>query len=265
MTLHPAVVTIYGVEGSIKSTIAITWPGSKAFYDLEGGGHRAWGFTDMVKSGEITIRDFDLPHKSLTERNQKLSGYEKAWTDFTAQLLEDFANFDNVIWDTGTLVWALDRDCMLEQVQREKPTRKNLIQIEYAEPNRRINELYNLSRAFQTNLIVTHHETDEYMNQLDPNGKIIVDENNIPVSYTTGKKVPDGFKHTKDLSDWVIHTHELVADTDGAFTPRATVDKSAYGFHHKGTVIDWPCYDKLDALVNPPGEEKEEEQETDGN
>tara|TARA_Y100000310_G_scaffold328215_1_gene395979 strand:+ start:4602 stop:5378 length:777 start_codon:yes stop_codon:yes gene_type:complete len=252
--MHPSITTIYGEPGTIKSSIAITWPKPIAFYDLESGGHRAWGFNELVEAGDITVRTFAVPHHSMITRYEKLSGYMEAWKALTSAMEADLQTFETVVWDTGTVVWALDRDAFLQEIQTDNPGRKQLQQIEYGEPNRRITELFNLSRAFQTNLVITHHETDEYITLLDPMGRPIVDENNRPVSVSTNNKVPEGFKHTVGLSDWVLRTTIAEVTKDGKVTPvpQATIDKSAYGLFLRRQVIDWPTYNKLVALASPP-------------
>ena len=252
--MHQSVTTIYGEPATIKSSLTLTWPTPIAFYDLEHGGHRAWGWAGMVESGQVTVRTFDVPHKSMTQRYEKLSGYMKCWKDLTDSMESDLDKFATVVWDTGTVVWALDRDCMMEEIQQITPQRKQLQQIEYGEPNRRMTELLNLAKAFRTHLVITHHEADEYVQLLDPLGKAITDENNNPVSVTTGKKVPEGFKHTIGLSDWVLRTTMVSTGRgDTALTyPVATVEKSAYGLHMLGKTIEWPSYDKLDQLAAQP-------------
>lgn len=251
--MHPSVTTIYGEPATTKSTLATTWPKPMAFYDLESGAHRAWGFEQMVEAGEIITRQFSIPHHSMTNRFERLSGYLDAWRALTASMESDLQNYATIVWDTGTVVWALDRDAMLEEIQLGNPTRKQLQQIEYGEPNRRITELFNLSRAFQTNLVITHHETDEYTQLFDPLNRPIMDENNNPVSAPTGKKVPEGFKHTIGLSDWVLHTAitEIQVGQDITPVPVATIQKSAYGLFLRRRTIEWPTYDKLAELVNP--------------
>ena len=250
--MHPSITTIYGKPGTIKSSLAITWPTPIAFYNLESGGHRAWGFADLVKSGDITVRTFTVPHHSMVTRYEKLSGYMDAWKALTASMEEDLKDYATVVWDTGTVVWAIDRDAMLEEIQQGTPTRKQLQQIEYGEPNRRITELFNLARAFQTNLVITHHETDEYTTLMDPLGRPIVDEQNRPVSVPTNNKIPEGFKHTVGLSDWVLYTDVPEVRGDAPVTPQATIQKSAYGLFLRGKVVQWPTYDKLVALASPP-------------
>lgn len=245
----PSITTIYGEPGSIKSSLAITWPPPIVFYNLEGGGRRAWKYQEGIDSSLITERTFLLPHRSMTNRYEKLTGYMEIWAALTGTMEYDLANFNTVIWDTGTVVWAIDRDAWLQDIQQQHPTRKQLQVIEYGEPNRRITELFNLARAFQTNLVITHHETDEYVPLLDPLGRPIVDENNNPMSVATGKKLPEGFKHTIGLSDWVLRT---TLSTNGI--PKVRVEKSGYGLHMRGREIEWPTYNKLEAEVAKPQE-----------
>lgn len=252
--MYPSVTTIYGEPGTIKSSLALDWPKPLVFYDLEHGGHRAWRWIELIASGDVTVREFNIPHKSMIERYSKLSGYIDTWGALAKTMEEDLANFATVVWDTGTVVWALDRDCVLEEVQKVTPARRQLLQIEYGEPNRRMTELLNLAKAFQTNLVITHHETDEYTQLIDPLGRPMLDENNNPISVTTGRKVPEGFKHTIGLSDWVLRT-TLATVTSGSETtrtPRALIEKSAYGLHLLGIPpINWPTYNKLSALTMP--------------
>ncbi len=240
--MHSSITTITGEPGTIKSSIAITWPGPMAFYNLEGGGQRAWGYAEGIADGSIIERVFPLPAKSITERWAPLKGYSEAWRDINQQLEKDFNEFPTIVLDTGTIMWALDRDAYLQELQVDSPKRKQLIQIEYGEPNRRMYGIFNLARGFQKNLVVVHHETDEYMQVMDPMGKPIMNDG-TPLSVTTGRKVPEGFKHTIALSDWVLHT-ELRDNI-----PYMTVEKSGYGLQMRGKEIEWPTYDKLDALV----------------
>lgn len=257
--MHPSITTIYGEPGTIKSSLAITWPKPIAFYDLESGGHRAWGFNDLVKAGDITVRTFAIPHHSMTSRYEKLSGYRDVWKALTTSMESDLQKFETIVWDTGTVVWALDRDAFLEEIQQTAPARKQLQQIEYGEPNRRITELFNLARAFQTNLVITHHETDEYAQLMDPLGRPILDENQRPLSAPTNKKIPEGFKHTVGLSDWVLRTSIAEVQESGKTVPlpQATIQKSAYGLFLRRQVVDWPTYDKLATLASPTNPDPE--------
>lgn len=243
----PSITTLYGPPGSTKTSLAITWPRPLVLYNFEGGAKRAWRYREGIEDGSITERTFPLPHRSMTTRYERLTGYMEAWQAITATLLIDLPKFETAIWDTGTVVWAIDRDAWLQDIQQQTPARKQLQVIEYGEPNRRITELFNLARAFQTNLVITHHETDEYTQLRDPLGNIIVDENNNPVSVPTGKKQPEGFKHTTALSDWVLKT-SLSEDS----VPSIKIEKSGYGLHLRGVEIEWPTYASLEAMIEKP-------------
>jgi len=250
----PSITTIYGEPGTIKSSLAITWPRPMAFYNLEGGGGRAWNYKAGIDDGSIIERTFTLPHRSMTERYEKLSGYVEAWKALTSMMEHDLAQCNTIVWDTGTVVWALDRDAYLQQLQVDSPGRKQLLQIEFGEPNRRITELFNLARAFQTNLVVTHHETDEYTQLRDPLGRPIVDENNKPISVPTGKKIPEGFKHTVGLSDWVLRSSFKDEKSSLPGVPTMTVEKSGYGLYMRGKNIEWPTYSKLEIAIDEGNE-----------
>jgi hypothetical protein len=250
----PSITTIYGEPGTIKSSLAITWPGSIAFYNLEGGARRAWGYDALVDAGTIVERSFTLATRSIIERWAPLKGYRESWQIITGQLEADFQKFSTVVWDTGTVMWAVCRDAYLQELQEtSKGTpQKQLLQIQYGDPNRRMTGLFNINQAFQKNLVVVHHETDEYMDAVDPAGKPILDEYGNKISYTTGNKVPEGFKATRAISDWVLRT--TFKDTPEGQVPIATIEKSGYGLHLRGKEIEWPTYAKLEALVNPPSE-----------
>ncbi len=246
--LIPSITTIYGDPGTIKTSIAITWPRPMAVYNLEGGASRAWGYNEGIADKSIVERKFAIPVKSLTERWAALTGHLEAWKAMTKQMETDFKTFKTVVWDTGTMVWALDRDAYLQELQQEK-ARKQLLQIEYGEPNRRMNGLYSLPRAYQTHLVVVHHETDEYAQVFDPMGRPMV-EDGRPMSATTGKRIPEGFKHTLALSDWVLHTHIETNPDTNEDTPWATVEKSGYGLYMRGKSMEWPSYEGLAVMVN---------------
>ena len=251
--MYPTVTTIYGEPGTIKTSLALTWPKPIAFYDLEHGGRRAWGWQALLDSGEIHPRTFQVPTHSLTTRYEKLQGYVRVGGAFTQSMERDLRDFPTIVWDTGTIVWALDRDAMLEEIQRTSPTRKQLIQIEYGEPNRRMTELFNLAKSWQKNLVITHHESDEYVTLMDQLNRPILDENSNPVSVTTGRKQPDGFRHTIGLSDWVIRTSftkPKLGSSDPPI-PQAAIEKSAYGLLLRGKSIEWPTYGALEELTQP--------------
>ena len=240
------VTTIYGEPGTCKTSIALTWPKPIAVYDLENGLRRAWGIGKLLESGSVVKHTVTIPTKSLTIRYSKLTGYSEAWQSFTGQVQQDLDSkkFKTILWDTGTTIWSLVRDGYLQELQSDGKTRKQLQQIEYGEPNRRMETLYQLVKAYDIHLVVTHHEKDEYINELAANGKPITDQDGNPKSITSGNKLPDGFKQTLALSDLVLFT--TLKDNK----PIAKITKSLYGLSLRGEIIEWPTYELLDSRVN---------------
>ncbi len=102
--------------------------------------------------------------------------------------------------------------------------RKQLQQIEYGEPNRRQKQIYDMVKSSGKDLIMVHHETDEYVPYLI-NGVQQTDEQGRPASIQTGKKVPDGFKQTLKICDWEMYTPSK--ESKGYYC--AVIKKSAMG------------------------------------
>ena len=242
----PGVTTIYGEPGTCKTSLALTWPKPIAFYDLENGGRRAWGIDKLIADNVVQKRTITIPLKSLTKRYDKLDGYKAAWDSFTSQVSHDLDSkvFSTIVWDTGTLIWSLVRDAFLEERQIERPNKKTLDTIEYAEPNRRMTTLYQLIKAYEVHLVVTHHSKDEYVPELAANKPIKDDQGNVKM-IQSGNKLPDGFKETLALSDLVLYTR-----LENNNIPHVLVTKSLYGLDLRGQDIEWPEYKKLDSRID---------------
>jgi hypothetical protein len=223
----PCIWTLYGPNGSIKSSQAILFPGKIGYYNMEHGAHRAWGWKDGVKDGSILPREVNVPEKSMTRQYAKLTGWKESWQRLSEDVDRDFNNQEikSIVFDTGTVAWALDRDAYLEEIQETHAARKQLIRIEYGEPNRRMEMFYTRPHVTDTHLIVIHHETDHYVPLIDSSGRPIMDEDNRPASAADGTKVPDGFKSAMEKSDWVLYFEHKVPGK-----PTVTIKKSAYGF-----------------------------------
>lgn len=246
-TLQPAVTEMHGPPGSMKSSIALSWPKKIAFYDFDFGVHRAWG---MKQVGEISglgvnesvweyngepdsvlVRRQKLPHRSFTERYAKLEGYIEYWGTMINQLLRDCEDesIRTIIFDTGTIEWSICCDAYLQELQEEnvikhQALRKQLQQIEYGEPNRRQKQIYDMVKSAGKDFIMVHHETDEYVPYV-VNGVMQKDEQGRPVSIQTGNKVPDGFKQTLKICDWELYTPSK--ESKGYYC--AIIKKSAMG------------------------------------
>lgn len=243
----PCIWTLYGPSGSGKSSQAMLFPGPISYHDLEHGARRAWGWNKAIESGQVVLQELQLPVKSMTRRFQKLDGWVDTWRDLSDQVEAEFSDdkIPSIAIDTGTVAWEIDRDAFLEQVQAEHPLRKQLIRIEYGEPNRRMTFFYDRPHVTNTHLILIHHETDHYVPLLDSAGRPILDEENKPASAPDGTKVPDGFKKATEKSDWVLYFEHKVAGK-----PTVTIKKSAYGFDLIDLVIDWDEIEKWGGIYN---------------
>jgi len=257
--MAPSVTCLYGPQGSLKSSIAATWPGPIRFYDLELGSNRIWKVEELVESKHLEIVEVILPQKSITTRHIQLDGFLAAWINLASLLSADFENpnIPTVVIDTGTMKWKLIQDGYLEEKQQAQlrakmlPTdprfRKNLIQIEFGEPNSRARAIMQGAKATKTNLILIDHETDEYA-PLTMGGAPMLDPDGNPRSAITGRKLPDGFRATRDGCDWVIHTR--VERTAEGIVPHAVIDKSAYGIGLVDMDFQWFNYQTLAKIVS---------------
>lgn len=245
--LQSSVTAMYGPPGSLKSSFALSWPKKIAFYDFDFGVHRAWGMKQVTERTDIgmydakweyfgepnvvLVRRQPLPHRSFTHRYAKLEGYIEYWATMINQLIKDCQDesIRTIIFDTGTIEWSICCDAYLQELQEEneqkkQPLRKQLQQIEYGEPNRRQKQIYDMVKSSGKDLIMVHHETDEYAPYL-VNGVVQKDEGGRPVSIQTGKKIPDGFRQTLKICDWELYTPSV--EVKGYYC--AVIKKSAMG------------------------------------
>jgi hypothetical protein len=247
-TMPPGVVSLYGPAGTLKSSIAITWPKKVKVYDFDLGSHRAWDIEKAKDEGDVVVERMIVPEKSITTRRWKIEGASELWAEFLQSYLATLANdeFNTVVIDTNTVNWNLIQDSYLQEVQKKTPSRVRLQRIEFGEPNARMRALFNVAKARQKHLIMVMHETDEYI-QVVVNGKPMLDEDNRPVSAPSGEKAPDGFKATRNMSDWVLVSSAPIIDTDGGkqVVPQVIIEKSPMGIDLVGLPIKWFTYDKL--------------------
>lgn len=246
--IDPGVVCIFGEPGTLKTSYALSWPKPLKLYDFDLGAHRGWEIKKMVANGDVVVERMEMPVKSLTTRHQKLVGFMAAWQEFLVdftQCLE--SDIKTIVFDTSTMKWSLVRDAYLEELQ-QKPAkdgsiRRQLLQIEHGPPNSRMRGVLDAAKSAGKWIILVMHETDEYA-PLVLNGVPILDNDGNPKSAQTGKKIPDGFKYTRGLSDWVFRTAvDLLPD--GKPRPFAKMEKSAMGIDLVGLDYDWFQFDKL--------------------
>jgi|TARA_Y100000310_G_scaffold343910_1_gene453852 hypothetical protein len=250
----PGIATIYGPPGTLKTSIAMTWPGKVDIYDFDLGAQRGWRVKEFTESGHVKISRMLLPAKSITTRHQQLEGFMRAWQDFLTKFMASCEDEEvsAISVDTSTMLWSFIQDSYLEELQQVK-FRKQLTQFEFREPNGRMRALFNAVRAHDKWLILIHHEADEYL-PVTMNGRPVLDGDGNQKTTVTGAKVPDGFKHTRGMSDWIFKTEVLMVPTKDEetgevgdrLTGRATIEKSAMGIDLIGLQVNWFEYGKLE-------------------
>jgi hypothetical protein len=249
--MKPSVIVEFGPQNTLKTSIMLSILETKGFedkilkvYDFDLGFDRAWNSDQLIADGRVVVETMFLPTRNLQRKDSTMVGFSEIWKDFTEGVMADFKDpkVGGVGWDTGTAVWALCRDAFLQEIQRGNASRKQLQQIEYGEPNSRMNELFAASKANKTFLFSLHHETDEYVT-LTMGGRPVLDEQGNAKTATSGVKLPDGFKATRDKADWVLYT----SDRDG--TPVVEIKKTAEGWQLKGSAWEWFDFTQLETAI----------------
>lgn len=253
--LPPGIAVLVGPPGTMKTTTALSWPGKVMVYDFDLGAHRAWKIRELIKSEHVVVKQVPIPEKSITTRYQRMEGFRQTWLDFTKDFFVTCTDstYSTIVIDTGTYEWGLCCDAYLEELQDEQlakypdktDIRRQLTQMEYREPNARQSTIFSTARGYGKWLIIVAHETDEYTILKDPEGREVKDDNGRPVSIVTGNKLPEGFKRTIGMSDWVLwfRSEHKPEEKVKVF---AKIGKSGWGIDLVGTEMEDPSLKSLE-------------------
>jgi len=245
-TLDPGVVCIFGPPGTLKTSIGFTWPGKIKVFDTDLGAHRGWEYHKLIESQHIDISRVTTPEKPFTSRYSPLIGYLEVWESLKREFFNvcDSSEYSALMIDTSTLVWRLVQDAYLQELQStSKDERTRLQQWEFGKPNDGMRNLFDQAKIHHKWLILIHHESDEYEPKLI-DGKPVMNSDGNPVSIPTGRKIPDGFKYTRGLSDWIFRTR--VDENGDILSPKAKIIKSAKGIDLVGQDMDWFTFEMLE-------------------
>ena len=253
MELKPGVVSIWGPRGSMKSSQGASFPGVVKIFDTDLGIHRAWDIDERIKEGSVDITVMIMPTKSLSTRWAKLEGFKQLWLDFIIkfEMACQDKNCHTIQVDTNTINWALIRDGYLEELQEAQilknggkvPTdlRKQLLQIEYGEPNQRMRALFHMAASAGKWFVIIHHEIDEYAPLMMAGQPVIDQETMQPKRVATGRMISDGWRYTEAACDWIFRTGLDEQPREGGgkvMIPYAEVEKSALGIDIVGVRLN---------------------------
>jgi len=247
--LVPGLVGFFGANGTLKTSEAMRWPHKVAIKDMELGSGRAWEIREAVEAGLVEVEEFQLPVKDLSRRYSKLTGQRELWNAFNDSMstsMED-PEIRTVVIDTGTSLWQLIRDAYLQELQEaeirknprtsENDLRKQLLQIEHGEPNRRMDHIVQMAKIHKKWVILIHHDTDQYV-PITAGGHPVIDtQTGQPKMAATGKRIADGWRRTGPALDWQFES--IVNDLpSGVPEPTFTIrEKTAGGIFLRNMVF----------------------------
>ena len=166
----------------------------------------------LGQKSDVTSRNIQITFPKKVEGMKEL--WQKIIIDFVTVC--QMPEVSTIMLDSATLLWFIDHNSHLQELQERQlyrwqsdPVHKNtpydpndyrerLQPIEYGEANDRMRQLFQTSRAFNKNLVMTHYPTDVYGPISDGKGGFTESK--------TGEKVLDGFKETAKLVDVVVWT-----------------------------------------------------------
>ena len=267
------ILSVRGPMGSGKSTLAAHWKEGKTFWmDLELGAMRALARIPDWKLHTELWHPFDefeaedtltnLLDKMNLMRGQILEGRVDYWETIIKKYLQKCATnyVTTLVCDTWKEIWSSNTQAFLQRVQETTAVkRQNLIQIEYAVPNARMNSLISTARKFGKDLLLISHERPVYVYGVDAKGE------SISYPDPEGAVELDGFKNTLDLVDWAFQSG---TETDCKLNGKTTagVKHKCSGFHFTYTIEKSPVdashvgipfkdltYDKLKSFVETSG------------
>jgi len=206
------VITYYGQEKTGKTTFGFSaiksFPdGIMVHFDFDLGRERAiWRFPDKLADRIKTVRFPEVPTWTLGS-----GAITKQWADFEKwyEMALNDPQVRVLFIDTGSQMHRLNADEYLENyVKRNKPSRHQLVQIEYRMPNSRTRAKIMAARDAQKLLIISHYEQDVYQEQFvqRPDGSMVKE------SVKTGQKTHAGFGDMPYLTDY--HLQLLLKNTN---------------------------------------------------
>ena len=220
-------ISLEGVRKTGKTTFALSAPPEIVFFDFELGLHRV---EPRFMPDEKGLKVLDYGSLATLDRKKQdtfvLTQWGKLLKDYSAALESETTT--SIVFDTFTAVWELRRMAYMAEL-RSTPGgagRKNLMPQEYATPNADMKMLLVQAQIHHKNLILTHHLREQYKE-----GK------------PTGVLEADGFKHTGDAVDVILHTSKAKCK------PLITIRDCGLTMRAEGLEVTDPNYDKVFKLI----------------
>lgn len=206
---------------------------------------------DLSSTGEFSFRSIGMLH-----------GYKEVWQKFIREFVTAITgDCKSINMDTGTIMWKLMGDVLLQEKQEKQievarlkgiPTdkvdlREQLMEIEYKPLNDMMRNIIYMAKSHGKNLIITHHSRDAYKDAV-VDGKVL--------KMSTGKRERAGFKSLGDSTDMMVKTYIEVEQVDiggGRKAPKRVpyceICVESFPISLVGLKIKEPSYDKLSGMI----------------
>jgi hypothetical protein len=248
------IITIRGPVGCHKSSLALSWRNeeleeaglSTVVLDLEFGIGRAhfegnWNNVEIWQPHSSDHNTEYLKNVLMFTKGDVIVGKSELWKEIIekyASVVTD-AKVGRIIIDTAKELWTTNHQSYLQELQEEgnklnpPKVRKQLISIEYAQPNGRQNNFYTMARQFGKHLILVNHERPKYIKQMNTKGEY----EDIP----TGEMELDGYNKQLDATDWSI----VLTKTKPEDHPTAVIVKNPVSDALMGISIQPAVYNQI--------------------
>ena len=254
------IISIEGDEATGKSTVAYTAPYPIVGFSFDLGAERAIFGTQFEKhfdklkveivkydnkadaealynsqTADIVIFRLPQPIQLETTKIVGCSELRDYFIKLLSMALMD-SRVETIVIDTMTLARRLKADAYLQEQQKGRADRKQLLQIEWGHPNDAIRNLYTICAGMDKNLVALHHLTDERKDVPGAGGTV--------ESMMTGNRVLEGLSQTYRYVDVALRMHKRRGQLFGE------LKKSGPNMHLEGNEIPDPTWNLIFGMIS---------------
>lgn len=219
------IVSVTGDPKTGKSHFSLTFPEPIVVYSLDMGLDRV---LPHFKGKNITVKKYPLP---LIDSVRPKAYALPIWNELYSEYKKDVENgeYATIVIDTATALAELARHARTEELGQQ-----SLLPVQYGEVNARLSAVLTAPRISGTNLVVTHHLKDVY-----------VDDK------ATGEQALDGYKRTEGLVDIVLTTKRVVRGVGSKkqTVVETTIKDCGFDLELCGMTIDNATYEDIMMLL----------------
>ncbi len=203
--MNPSITGIWGAPGTIKSTLAASWPMGISWHEFDiGGFERGSAYLNEEQKAGIIFHQYPAPLRLLLEKDgHLLAGWFELYQGLLANLEKDCANpaIQTVVIDTGTLCWQACHRAYLQMLQKKNSTRESLQQMEYGDVNPWMYNTVQYPKLKGKHLVLTFHDEPIYVPNPNSTGKF-----DATMEHPKGYRKHRGWTHFPSNADLLLHT-----------------------------------------------------------